>query len=246
MLVQPVQSPRTRCTSLWQMATAPIRTRTSPVFGGSRRHPRRPAASRPPSRPRPSWGSDFDKALKHGEGRLRQVSRPGAGGAGIVGKSKSDSDSDPEGSQPSRARQSGGVSAKRASRRAVRSAKRHSPWRTRSRIAWPVAGDRPKPTLDIVASTTLAGAASRSMIGRPSGVFSTTPAQLRMTRTCAARGRARRGACRGCGGAAWRAAAGAAARPRRRTTRAGRRHRRGCRAASGGRRGRCRRRRRAA
>ena len=36
--LQPSQSPRTRCTSLWQIATAPIRTRTSPAFGRIEAH----------------------------------------------------------------------------------------------------------------------------------------------------------------------------------------------------------------
>ena len=68
------------------------------------------------------------------------------------------------------------------------SVKEQVPSRTRSRIAWPLAGDRPKPTPDIVATVTLPGFSSRSMIGRPSGVFSITPAQERMTLRCAARG----------------------------------------------------------
>ena len=55
-------------------------------------------------------------------------------------------------------------------------------------MARPLAGDRPKPTLDMVATTALPAVGRPSITGRPSGVFSTIPAQLRMTRTCRARG----------------------------------------------------------
>src|SRR5437879_7038415 len=57
----------------------------------------------------------------------------------------------------------------------------HRPSITRSRIACPEAGDSPNPTLDMVATTTLEGSDRRSKTGRPSGVFSTIPDQLRMT-----------------------------------------------------------------
>ena len=64
----------------------------------------------------------------------------------------------------------------------------HTPSITRSRTACPVAGDSPKPTPDIEATVTLSGAVNRSRIGRPSGVFSTTPAHERITFRCAALG----------------------------------------------------------
>ncbi len=55
-------------------------------------------------------------------------------------------------------------------------------------IARPLAGDGPKPTLDIVATTTLSGLGSRSITGLPSGVLSTMPAQLLISRAWAALG----------------------------------------------------------
>jgi hypothetical protein len=58
--------------------------------------------------------------------------------------------------------------------------------------------------------TTLPGSARRSITGKPSGVFSTTPPQERMSRTCAApgnssasrRARLRTSGVLGCSGAA--------------------------------------------
>ena len=91
-------------------------------------------------------------------------------------------------SRPARA-SPGGVSAKRLRASAERSAKRQRPWMTSSLRALPTAGERPKPTLDMVASTTLSGEARRSMTGSPSGVFSTTPPQDRITRRWAAPGK---------------------------------------------------------
>jgi hypothetical protein len=55
-------------------------------------------------------------------------------------------------------------------------------------MACPEAGDSPNPTLDSDAMVRFSGSAGRSMMGRPSGVFSMNPAQVRKTRACAAFG----------------------------------------------------------
>src|SRR5580658_7969513 len=92
------------------------------------------------------------------------------------------------GSQPRSCSQSSRIFSNRLSLSLLRSAKLQRPSSTRSRTAWPEAGERPKPTLDMVATTRLAGSSRRSSTGRPSGVFSITPAQLRISRRCAAPG----------------------------------------------------------
>ena len=56
-------------------------------------------------------------------------------------------------------------------------------------MPFPAAGESPNPTLDMVARMTLSGDESRSMTGSPSGVFSATPPQARITRRCAAPGK---------------------------------------------------------
>ncbi len=126
-------------------------------------------------------------------------------------------------------------------------AKEQRPSITRSRMAWPVAGERPKPTEDIVQRVRLPGLAIRSKTGPAvrrvldeagPGADDAGVGGLRSSSaTRRARLRKRRPSTGGGGGRP---------PPAGRATRAGRRRRRDCRAASGGRRGRCRRRRRSA